>query len=179
MKKIFSDKAPRIIKAKWELEKILNVKIQVKGREIEISGNPVEEFEAEKVIDAITLGFEIKTALLLKEEEFLLEVLNIKDHTKRRDLETIRARIIGTKRKTLTTLEELTKCFFEVKDNQVGIIGPAEWIENAQKAIISIIQGSKQANVYAYLEHHRIMPTEDLGIKEPIKKKASKKNNNL
>ncbi|VVB79917.1 Uncharacterised protein [uncultured archaeon] len=162
MKQIFSDKAPRIIKAKWELEKVLNVKIQVKGKDIEISGEPVNEFVAEKVIDALNLGFEMKTAILLKEEEFILEIINIKEHTKRRDLETIRARIIGTERKTLATLEHLTHCFFQVKDNFVGVLGPADWVENAQQAIISLIKGSKQANVYAFLEHHQIPKIEHL-----------------
>lgn len=175
MRKLFTDKTPRIIKTKWELEKVLNVKILVREGEIEISGEPVDEFIAEKVVDAASLGFEIKIALLLKEEEFILEKINIKEHTKRRDLEVIRARIIGTKRKTLTTLEELTHCFFQVKDNTIGIIGPADWIENAQKAIISLIKGSKQANVYAFLEHHQIPEIEDLGIKEQVKKKTSKK----
>jgi KH domain-containing protein len=175
MKQIFSDKAPRISKAKWELEKVLNVKIQIKGRDVEIVGEPVDEFVAEKVIDAINIGFEMKTALLLKEEEFILEIINIKEHTKRRDLETIRARIIGTERKTLNTLEQLTHCFFQVKDNLVGVIGPAAWIENAQQSIISLIKGSKQANVYGFLEHHQIPKIEDLGIKEPAKKKISKK----
>lgn len=175
MKQIFSDKAPRILKAKWELEKILQVKISAKAGEIEISGEPVNEFVAEKVIDAITLGFEMKTALLLKEEEFILEVINIKEHTRRRDLELIRARIIGTQRKTLTTLEQLTHCFFQVKNNFVGIIGPSNWIENGQQAIISLIKGSKQSNVYAFLEHHQIPKIEDLGIKKPTGKENSKK----
>ena len=69
----------------------------------------------------------------------------------------------------MKTLCELTKCHFELKDNQIGIIGPTECIENAQNAMISIIKGSKQSNVYAYLEKHQLKPIWDLGLKDNYK----------
>jgi len=166
MKKILCEKLPRIIKAKAKLEKTLNLKIINRGKEVTIQGNPEDEYRGEKVIDAINLGFPVQHALLIKTKDFLYEVINIKDHTKRKDLKRIRARIIGTKGKTLTTISHLTNCYLEIKENQIGIIGPAESIENAQNAIISIIQGSKQANVYSFLEKHKATPIHDLGLKE-------------
>ena len=99
-------------------------------------------------------------------EDNLFEIINIKDHTKRKDLKRIRARIIGKKGKALGTLHQLTKCNFELKDNSVGIIGDPEFIENAQEAIISIIRGSKHSNVYSNLEKHQVKPIVDLGLKE-------------
>jgi rRNA processing protein Krr1/Pno1 len=48
----------------------------------------------------------------------------------------------------------------------VGIIGDPEYMENAQEAIISIIHGSKHANVYSNLEKHQVKPVVDLGLKE-------------
>jgi rRNA processing protein Krr1/Pno1 len=62
-----------------------------------------------------------------------------------------------------------------MKNNEVGIIGSPELIKNAGDAVISIIHGSKQANVYSFLEKHHIQPVLDLGLKEPKKKKATKK----
>jgi KH domain-containing protein len=166
MKVLIIDKIARIIKAKKRLESSLNIKITNRGKEVTIQGTPEDEYLGEKVIDAINLGFPISTALLIKEEDYLLEVIPIKDYTKRHDLSRIRARIIGTKGKTLATLEQLTKCFFELKDNEVGIIGNPEYIQLAQEAIISLIKGSKQANVYSYLEKHQPTPILDLGLKE-------------
>ena len=166
MKTIIADKFPRIIKSKRKLEKILNVKITNRGKEITISGEPEDEYIAEKVIDAINFGFPFSSAILIKEQGFIFEILNIKKYTRRKDLERIRARIIGKKGKTLSTLSQLTKCDFELKDNRVGIIGDPEYIKNAQEAITQLIKGAKQGNVYAYLEKHQIKPIIDLGLKE-------------
>ena len=165
MKKIFSEKLPRILKNKKKLEEELNVKITNRGKEVYIDGKAVDEYTAEKVIDAINLGFPFSTAMLLKKEDYVLEVIPIKDYTKRQDLERVRARIIGTEGSTLKTMTQLTKCHFELKDNEVGIIGDPECIENAQESLISLIKGSKQSNVYKYLEKHQPKPVIDLGLK--------------
>jgi len=169
-----SDDSSKIIENKKKLEEFLKIKIIVKKEEISIDGNPEDEFVAEKVIDAIVFGFSVPVALSIKREDLIFEVLNIKNYTHRNDLERIRARIIGTGGKTLKTLNELTECNFAMKNNEVGIVGPPELIKNAQDAVISIIHGSKQANVYSFLEKHHIKPILDLGLKEQKKKKGTK-----
>ena len=166
MKTIISEKLPRILKAKKKLEKDLEIKIRNRGKEVFIEGNPESEYTSEKVIDAINFGFPFSSAIQIKEEDFLFERINIKDHTKRKDLIVIRARIIGKGGKTLKILSNLTGCFFELKDNEVGIIGSTENIKNAEAALISIIKGAKQANVYSFLEKRKIKPEYDLGLKE-------------
>jgi ribosomal RNA assembly protein len=173
MKIIPSDDSSKVIESKKKLEEFLKVKIKIDKNEISIDGNPEDEFIAEKVIDAIIFGFSISVASSIKNEDFLFEILNIKNYTHRNDLERIRARIIGTGGKTLKTLNELTECNFAMKNNEVGIIGSPELIKNAGDAVISIIRGSKQANVYSFLEKHHIKPILDLGLKE--QKKTKKK----
>lgn len=174
---IICDNIQKIIKNKKKLEEILTVKITARKGEISIEGSAEDEYTAEKVIEAIDFGFSISTALLIKTEDFLFEILDIKDYTHRKDFGTIRARIIGKNGKTLKTLNTLTECFFELKDNDVGIIGAPECIKNGQDGIILIVQGSKQANVYTFLEKHRIRPILDLGLKETnkVKRKVQKK----
>jgi len=49
-------------------------------------------------------------------------------------------------------LHDLSNCLIVVKENQVGIIGKSEDIDFARQAVVSMIHGSKQGNVYAYLE---------------------------
>ena len=166
MKTILSEKLLRILKNKKRLENKLNIKISNRGKEVQIHGEPEEEYIAEKVIDALNFGFPFSVAISIKEENLEFEILNIKNHTTRKDLERVRARIIGKGGKTLKTLNQLTKCNFEIKDNQVGIIGLPEYIENAQESVISIIQGSKQSNVYSNLEKNQLKPVLDLGLKK-------------
>ncbi len=174
MKIIFSDDPSNIIENRKKLESNLNVKIVVREREISIDGDPEDEFIAEKVIEAVNFGFSVSTALLIRGEDFIFEILNIKNYTHRKDLERIRARIIGTGGKTFKTLKELTDCNFAIKDNEVGIIGSPELIKNASDAVIAIIHGSKQANVYSFLEKHHLPPTLDLGLKEQKKQKKKR-----
>ncbi len=170
MKTIHSEKIPRILKNKRRLESKLKVKITNKGQEVSIDGKPEDEYTAEKVIDALNFGFPFSDALLIKDEDYMLEIINIKDHTRRKDLASVRARIIGKGGKTLKTLCKLTRCCFEIKDNEVGIIGSPEHIKNAQEAVTSIIRGSKQSNIYKFLESNQLQPVVDLGLKETKKK---------
>ena len=166
METIYSEKLPRILKNKKKLEKILNIKITSRGKEVSIQGEPEDEHIAEKVIDALNFGFPFSTAMLIKKEDLMFEIINIKDYTKRKDLKRIRARIIGTKGKTLKTLKQLTNCYFELKDNYIGIIGSPEDLENGQKAVITIIKGAKQSNIYGLMEKNKVNPIFDLGLKE-------------
>ena len=166
MEKLVCEKISRIIKNRKKLEEFLNVKIKNRGKEVSIEGRAEDEYVAEKIIEALEFGFPFSTAMLLKEQDFMLEVVNVKDYTNRKDLEMIRARIIGKHGKTLQTLQTLTTCHFEIKDNHVGIIGDPEHIRNAHEAVISLIRGAKQSNVYSFLEKHQVKPVFDLGLKD-------------
>jgi ribosomal RNA assembly protein len=176
MIKILSEKPVRIIKARGDLKKITGVNIDSRGKEIHLEGKPEDEFIAEKIIDALEFGFPFSAATKIKEDNFHFEILDIKDYTPRKDLKTVRGRIIGRGGKTLKTLAALSNCFFEIKGNQIGIIAPVECIKSARESIISIIRGSKQANVYRVLEKADFSPVEDLGIKKSFEKKLKNKN---
>jgi len=139
-------------RTKGELEKKLNVKIKITGKMAEIEGKPLDEYEASHIIEAVGFGFSAREALKLKEENMLFTKINIKDFTRRKNLEDVRSRIIGTEGKTKKTLEQISGCDMVLSNNIVGIIGPAEAIENATTAIKNIVRGSKQSNVYRYLE---------------------------
>lgn len=164
-----SEKLPRILKNKKRFENKLKIELSNRGKEITIKGSAEQEYIAEKVFRAIDLGFPLSVALMIDEQDYSLEMVNIKDHTKKDDLKRIRGRIIGKKGRTLKTLSSLTKCYFEIKDNTIGIIGDPEYVKNAHEAIISIIKGSKQSNVYSHLEKNQPKPIIDLGLKENYK----------
>jgi len=166
MTQLIIERYQRILKNKKRLEQLLNVKISVAKENISTEGYPEDEYIAEKVIQALDFGFPFQTALMIKQNDFMFEILKIKDYTPRKDLERIRARIIGKAGKSLSTLSHLTQCFFELKDNFVGIIGAPENIKNAQEGINALIRGSKHGNVYSYLEKHQVQSPDDLGLKE-------------
>ncbi len=164
----------KIKQNKKRLEKSLNVRIYFSGKNISLEGATIDEYIAVNAIEALDLGFSLEQALLLKEEDIILEKINIKDITKRHDLESVRARIIGTRGKTKSVLESLSDCFISLHGNTVGLIGRTEEIKKAMQALTSLIHGSKQSKVYSYLERGRsrekLRINEDLGLKVKDKK---------
>lgn len=154
VQEIYTEFIRKVIQNKAKLEKQLSIKITNKGKNLFISGKPENEFTAIQVIQAINLEFSITRALLLKDENTILQTVNIKDISKKHNLEEVRARIIGKQGRTLKTLTNLSNCFISIHDNQVGIIGDVDNIEDGIQAITSVIQGSKQGHVYGRLERH-------------------------
>lgn len=152
MRILFLNKTRKIKENIPELEKKLNVKILVEGRKVSLSGSEIDEYEAEPILEAISLGFSTGQAVQLKNEEFIFRKINIKDFTKRRDLSQIRARIVGTEGKTKRAIGNISNCEISLSGNTIGIIGSIVYIEDAITALKSLIKGSKQANVYKYLE---------------------------
>lgn len=165
METIFVGKINEVKKSKLELEKKLNVKITIVGNKINLVGDAVGEFEAIKVFDAIQFGFPAKKALLLNQEDFVFRKIHIRDYTKR-NLRDIQARLIGTRGKTKRTISEITGCEILIKEGEVGIIGYFEDVENTSTALINLIKGSKQSNMYKYLEKmNKRDDNFDLGLK--------------
>lgn len=155
MQQTHAENIQKILQNKNKLEEELNVKITNKGKLVFINGKPENEYTALQTIEAINLGFSVERALLLKNHNIILQTLNIKDLTKKHNLEEIKGRIIGTKGKTLKTLNTLTDCAISLKDNQIGIIGDVEEIQDAVQALTSLVQGSKQGHVYKRLEREK------------------------
>jgi ribosomal RNA assembly protein len=155
MKQLYIKSARKVLQHKKELEDKLNVKINVKNTDVSVEGDETDTYFACRVLEAMDYPFLVEDALLLKSENFMFEVIPIKDHTKRHDYEVIRGRLIGKKGKTLKVLQDLSDCEIAVKDNNVAIIGPAEFFDEARQAVISIIRGSKQGHVYSNLERSR------------------------
>lgn len=165
---------PRKIKREQrKIKSKLKVELKIAGDLVEITGEEINEFIAEKVIKAVDFGFDTAEALLLKNEDFVLNFINIKDHTRRKNLEDIRGRIVGRSGKAKRTIEEITGSVLVLHDNTVGVIASSEHAEQTMQGIVSIIQGSKHGNVFSYLERQntnlRKLDSEDLGLKHPEK----------
>lgn len=175
MRKIICEKIARIIKSKNNLQKELNVTLNIFGKEVSISGEPEDEYIAEKVIEALDFGFPFADALKIKKEDIMFEILNVKECTNKKNFERIRGRIIGKEGKALRTISSLGDCHIELSGNKLGIIGCAENMRPVEEACKLLIKGSKHANVYAYLEKHRAEPIIDLGLKEEKRVKRNRK----
>jgi ribosomal RNA assembly protein len=144
---------------KQELEEQTESKINVDSKEgdVQLEGeDSIKLFTLQEVIKAIGRGFNPEIAMLLLKQDYSLEITPLTDYVdKKNHMERIKGRIIGASGKARTTLEELTMTYICIYGKTISIIGLAENVTLARRAIESLIQGSPHANVYRWLEKNR------------------------
>jgi len=170
MGKVFINDLRRMKRCRDEIEKALQVKIDVVEDGVEIEGKDgISEYLAEKVLEAIDLGFTAHQALQLRNEDFMFEKLNIKDYARASRLHTIKGRLIGKKGRAKGVMEELADCSIAIKDYNIGIIGKTADVDSAIHAIKDLIMGLPHAKVYAFLEKSRKLRRQKLEEEESLK----------
>jgi ribosomal RNA assembly protein len=152
METIYLQKTNELKREKEFLEYALKVAIKIRGKKISVEGDALDEYEAIKVLEAMNYGFSARTAALIIGGEFVFREIPIKEHTRRKNLELVRGRLIGTHGKTKNTLEQISGSVIRIKDNTVAVIAPAEEISYITTAITNILKGTKQQNSYKFLE---------------------------
>ncbi|UZE94032.1 MAG: hypothetical protein IB618_00440 [Candidatus Pacearchaeota archaeon] len=178
MQKVPLEKRLSIVKKnKARLEKALNVSLEFSGKTVLIeSEDSFAEYLAGEILDSISLGFDIDTALLLKDTDFMLKKIDIKTRTKSSRVHIVIGRIIGKQGRTKELIEKLSECDIVLMDHIVGIIGRSENVDVASHAIEALIRGSSQSKVYTYLEksRNRLRELAEEDIEEMIKKEEKK-----
>ncbi len=150
------DKRKDLLKKKPEIRVIIerntNTKISLND-DVEIDGESIDIFIVKNVLKAFGRGFTIEDSLKLLDDEFGLEIISLPDFvsTKNR-LETVKARIIGTRGKTKKYIERYTNIKLSVYGKTIGLIGKWEDLATAKEAVMMLIHGSTHATVYRWLE---------------------------
>ncbi|MCR4284742.1 MAG: hypothetical protein NUV97_01705 [archaeon] len=172
MRKVLIQNMSKIKKAVPTIEGKMKIKIGFGKGNISLKGDELNEFLAEKIIHAVDFGFHVDDALLLKNEDFVLEFIGVKENTRRKNLKDVRARIIGTEGKARKTIEKLTGAVLVIHDNSIGLIVDSTHLDAAVQAIESLIHGAKHGNVFSYLEKQNVarrkFDDEDLGLREGV-----------
>jgi ribosomal RNA assembly protein len=168
MEKIFLNSAQikKIIRKKRELEKELNIKL-ISGKDfIDLEGESLNEYTAAQLIKAMSMGFSIEISLLLKDEGYTLQTINIKNYIKnqKQRLNQVKARIIGKKGRVLKNISQLSDCAIKLQDNSLAVLGKIRDVEIAVAALISLIQGSKHSSIFARLERAQHEEKEELNL---------------
>ena len=172
MRNVLVQNMNKVKKAVPVIENKVKVKIGFNQGSVSISGSELNEYIVEKVVQAIDFGFHVDDALLLTDDDFVLEFIEVKEHTRRKNLKEVRARLIGTEGKARKTIENLTGSVIVIQGNDVGIIVDSNHSEAVAQAIESLIQGAKHGNVFAYLEKQNVsrrkFDEDDLGLREGV-----------
>ncbi|MCI4408200.1 MAG: hypothetical protein JHC26_03845 [Thermofilum sp.] len=146
---------------KARLEEAFNVKIEVKPEEGIVYVEPREGatlynvYVAEKALKALSIGFSIDDVLLLKDDVYDLEIIDLGEVAKNReDLMRIKARVIGTGGRFKKALEDMTGAKIAVGEKQIGIIGDFEQNKLIKDALTRLIAGQSHQAVMKFLERY-------------------------
>ena len=122
--------------------------------DVEIFGEGLNGYLCEKIVKAIGRGFRPDVAMELIQDDYGLEIIDIKPYCgdSRKKMTRITGRLIGSNGKARRIIEKLTGCSIRVYGKTVSIIGESERIGIAFHGIEKLLQGSPHGNVYGYLE---------------------------
>ena len=146
-------------KVKKEIQKETKTKIIIDSKEGEVTiqgDDALGLYTAREVIRAIGRGFNPEISMLLLKGDYIFDLIDISDYAKtKKALIRLKGRIIGEGGKSRRHIETLTRTHIAVYGKTVGIIGNAEDVMIARKAIIALLEGSKHATVYRMIERKR------------------------
>ncbi len=138
-----------------KLAKFGRVSLQIsQDGTINISGNPDRVWLVSSIIEAVGRGFSPQDASLLFNKEYSFELIYVNEFaakSKKRQKE-LRGRLIGTQGKIKQSIQRKTKTKISVQGKTVAIIGPAEGVVLARKAVSMILRGAKYGSALGFLK---------------------------
>lgn len=137
---------------KKKIESIADCKLAINSEtgEIEIQGkDAINAHRCAYVVKAIGRGFNPEKALYLMDQDYYLEIIDLKDFLGKSEkaIQTKKSRIIGSKGSMRNKIERKTNCFISVYGNTVAVIGKSEDIEIAVKVITMILEGAEFSTI--------------------------------
>lgn len=140
---------------KKAIEKTMNVKLKIYNEgDVEIYGEGYNGYVCEKIVKAISRGFNPNIALSLTNDDYALEIINIKDYSgnSKKKFIRIKSRLIGKNGKARKVVEILTGCYVCIYGKTISLIGEYEKLDVAYRGIDKLLNGSTHGKVYAFLE---------------------------
>ncbi|GAB6944631.1 KH domain-containing protein [Vulcanisaeta sp. JCM 14467] len=146
------------------IEEEFGVKIIVdndKGEVTIVPGNNTnfdQLMKAKNIIEAISYGFDYNDAQNLRNDNYTLEIIDLRDYVdkgKSNHISRIKARIIGEDGRAKRVLQELTDTNIVIGDKYIAILGPYENVKTAREAIEMLIRGRQHATVYRWIQNWR------------------------
>lgn len=156
---------------KKEIEQRTGVKIEVdsKSGEVEISSKPnnaLNYYIAINIVKAIARGFSPEHALLLLGEDYYLDVIDLTDYVgkKEKEIANKKGRVIGRRGKMRSTIEEQTNTLISVYGKTIALIGRAEEMGTARRAVEMLLEGAQHTSVCDFLRKKRFLAEKEFEI---------------
>ena len=145
-------------KKEWleKIENLSNCKLRIEDQELEVEGeDQLTVIRVKEVLKAISRGFDLQTALYLLDENYYMDVLDLKEWGKSRERRVeLKGRVIGRKGSFKRMIEEKTNTKIAVKGKTISIIGKWDNVNLARRAIEMILEGKMHSTVQKFLERN-------------------------
>ena len=180
--KIPKDRVAILIGKKGEVKRMIEketaakIFIDSKEGDVRLTGkDSLDLFSAREIIHAIGRGFSPEIALLILKSDYAFELLTISDYVgkSKKSATRLKGRVIGTEGKTRKHIEDVTETHLSIYGKTIGIIGEAEHVMLARRAVESILAGATHSSVYKWLEkkkkeleRNRILGTDKIELKQ-------------
>jgi len=119
--------------------------------------DPLLSLKIEYIVKAIGRGFSPENALLLLQDDMYFKLIDIRDYVgkSKNAQHRAKARLIGEHGKTRELIEELSGVKLVISGYSVGLIGGFYRLNIAETAVDMLLNGSRHATVYSFLERKR------------------------
>lgn len=160
-------------KTRGELEERSGCRIHVDSEtgEVEIQDDkafePILVLKVRDCVRAIGRGFSPEHAMRLFQDDTYLDIIDLTDFVGKetKDIERVRARVIGTHGKTRRSIEEACGVEVSIFGKTVSIIGEVNEVAMAREAIELLLNGAAHGTVYKFLERKRKeLRLQDMGL---------------
>jgi ribosomal RNA assembly protein len=149
----------RILKKekKWkeQLEKFSDSKITF-NEEVQLEAeDSLQLLRIKEVVKAFGRGFDFDTALNLLDEEFYLEIIEIRNFSGKSDsrMDVLKGRVIGSEGKSKNIIEKYTETKIAIYGKTISIIGRWDGVKKARHAVEMLLSGGPHNTVYRFLEN--------------------------
>jgi len=136
-----------------ELTGGVRIKIDSETGDVDIdagkASDPSMVLKTADFVKAVGRGFSPERARKLFEDDYYLQLFDPKQ------VNRLRARIIGTGGKTRRIIEDLSGCYLSIYGNTVAVIGSFEEMPVGVAAVEMVLSGSEHSSVYHFLEAKR------------------------
>lgn len=140
-----------------KLREFVGVKIRLNDCVVIESADPLCLLRVKEVIKAFGRGFDADTALNLLDDDYFLDILDVKGITgksKKRQLR-LKGRVIGSKGKTKNIIEKCAEVKIVIYGKTVSIVGKGKNVRAAREAVEMLLNGANHSSVYRFLEIKR------------------------
>jgi ribosomal RNA assembly protein len=138
---------------KKQIEERTDSKLIIEENTVTVEGEGIGAWKAKDVVLAIGRGFSPDKALMLLNDDYVIEVIQLKEYgSGEKTWKRLKGRVIGEKGRTRRFIEKNTGAMLSVYGKTVSLIGSYDEVAVAREAVAMLLGGSQHGAVRRFLE---------------------------